>query len=312
MSIYQLNFDGLDKIEVAIKRLQTFEPPEGYYLAFSGGKDSVCIERLAKLAGVKYNSFYHCHGLDPPELVRFIRQNYPDVTFTYPKMPDGSRATIIKLMEKNGFPPTRIMRYCCKYFKEGFGEGHFVITGVRRAESVRRAKRGGLELSEKKTTARKNLDPDNLTQNLVDSCPAMARRVLNPIIDWSDFEVWEFIKRQHIPYCCLYDEGFKRLGCIGCPYAKNKILEFERWPGYKNIWLLGFKRMLKARESKNNGKKTNWKTVDWETAEEVMKWYLETDKKKKRNSVKAQSLTLQLPNTAALLTDKQAETELFE
>ena len=36
-------FEKRDKVELAIMRLREFEPPEGYYLAFSGGKDSQCI-----------------------------------------------------------------------------------------------------------------------------------------------------------------------------------------------------------------------------------------------------------------------------
>lgn len=50
----QLNIWGKDKIEVAVQRIQEFEPKEGYYLAFSGGKDSCVIKELANMAGVKY------------------------------------------------------------------------------------------------------------------------------------------------------------------------------------------------------------------------------------------------------------------
>lgn len=57
--IGQLNINGMDKVETAIKRLQTFEPPEGYYLCFSGGKDSVAIKALADMAGVKYDAHYN-------------------------------------------------------------------------------------------------------------------------------------------------------------------------------------------------------------------------------------------------------------
>ena len=42
-----------DKVKAAIQRYQTFEPRDGYYLAFSGGKDSIVIKELANRAGVK-------------------------------------------------------------------------------------------------------------------------------------------------------------------------------------------------------------------------------------------------------------------
>ena len=54
--IHQLDLYGRDKVDKAIMRLQTYEPPEGYYLCFSGGKDSCVIKALADMAGVKYDA----------------------------------------------------------------------------------------------------------------------------------------------------------------------------------------------------------------------------------------------------------------
>ena len=73
--------------------------------------------------------------------------------------------------------------------------------------------------------------------------------LINPIIDWTTDEVWEFIREYKIPYCSLYDEGFKRLGCIGCPMGtvKHRTMEFERWPKYKNLYLIAFGKMIENR-----------------------------------------------------------------
>lgn len=75
----QLNFQGKDKVQTAIERLKVFEPEEGYYLAFSGGKDSVVVKALANMAGVKYDAHYNVTTVDPPELVQFIKEKHPDV-----------------------------------------------------------------------------------------------------------------------------------------------------------------------------------------------------------------------------------------
>lgn len=107
----QLNMSGLDKVEVAIKRLQLFEPEGGYYLAFSGGKDSVVIKALADMAGVKYDAHYNVTSVDPPELVQFIRIYYPDVEWEYPRYKDGTRITMWNLIPRKKMPPTRIVRY---------------------------------------------------------------------------------------------------------------------------------------------------------------------------------------------------------
>lgn len=121
--IHQLDFNGIDKVEKAIKRLQLYEPPEGYYLCFSGGKDSVVIKALADMAGVKHDAHYKVTSVDPPELVRFIKREYPDVAFEYPRYKDGTRATMWNLIAKKKIPPTRVMRYCCAILKESNESG---------------------------------------------------------------------------------------------------------------------------------------------------------------------------------------------
>ena len=140
--IHQLNMFGKDKVEVSIERIKTFEPPEGYYLAFSGGKDSVVIKALADMAGVKYDAHYSVTSVDPPELVKFVK-SFKDVSFDRPLDKDGHQKTMWNIIPPHKMPPTRVVRYCCQELKEASGEGRFVMTGVRWAESVKRSHRGG-------------------------------------------------------------------------------------------------------------------------------------------------------------------------
>ena len=143
MSIHQLNIYGMDMVEVAIERLKAFEPKEGYYLAFSGGKDSVTVKALADMAGVKYDAHYNVTSVDPPELVQFVK-TFKDVSFDFPVDNEDHVITMWNLIAKKSMPPTRTCRYCCAALKETRGAGRFVITGVRKAESTRRAQtRGG-------------------------------------------------------------------------------------------------------------------------------------------------------------------------
>lgn len=266
--IGQLNMSGLDKVETAIKRLQTFEPPEGYYLAFSGGKDSVVIKALADMAGVKYDAHYNSTSVDPPELIYFIREKHPDVKFEYPTYKDGTRATMWNLIPRKKIPPARIARYCCEVLKEGGGEGRFVVTGVRWAESARRANsRSGLEL-DTGSKKRNREDPDNPENaKMARFCPTKGKHILNPIIDWETADVWEFIKKYKIPYCELYDKGYTRLGCIGCPMSTKQADELERYPKYKQAYLRAFGRMLG--ELNKGERKPRWKTP-----EDLMEWWI--------------------------------------
>ena len=98
--IHQININGKDKVEIAIERLQTMEPEEGYYLAFSGGKDSVVIKALADMARVKYDAHYNVTSVDPPELVRFIKDSYPNVIFDIPHDRNGNRISMWTLIPK--------------------------------------------------------------------------------------------------------------------------------------------------------------------------------------------------------------------
>ena len=114
------------------------------------------------------------------------------------------------------------------------------------------------------------LNYDNAeNRRMTEHCIRTGKVLLNPIIDWDDNDVWEFLNMNGIEHCCLYDEGFKRIGCIGCPMGNAKGIkrEFERWPKYKNLYLMAFDRMLKARNKA--GLETTWKS-----AEEVMQWWL--------------------------------------
>ena len=138
--IHQLDLNGNDKVDKAIMRLQTYEPPEGYYLCFSGGKDSCVIKALADMAGVKYDAHYSVASVDPPELVHFIKEYHPDVKFEIPKDKEGKPISMWSLIAHNTMPPTRIVRYCCQHLKENGGKGRLKVTGVRWEESVRRRK----------------------------------------------------------------------------------------------------------------------------------------------------------------------------
>lgn len=263
----QIGMDGsfLDKVDTAIRRLKAFEPEEGYFLSFSGGKDSQCIYHLAKMAGVRFDAHYTLTSVDPPELVYFIRRNYPDVVWDIPRDENGKHVTMWSLIASNTMPPTRRVRYCCSKLKEPGGEGRVVVTGVRWAESSGRAQTHGVVGFRGKPVATGKLarklgadfatnksgeiimnDDNDPARRLVESCYRTRKTMVNPIVDWEDEDVWEFLNGNGIPHCSLYDEGFTRLGCIGCPLAGSDSMrrDFERWPKYKAIYVRAFQRML--------------------------------------------------------------------
>lgn len=275
-----MQYGEVDKVQTAINRLKAFEPPEGYYLAFSGWKDSTVLKALADMAGVKYDAHYSATTVDPPELVRFIKAQHPDVEIIKPDVP------MIKLIPQKSMPPTRLARYCCAYYKENNGNDRVTLTGTRWAESKKRRDNQGLvtvfnkkaaklaneNSAEHKETSRggivMNYD-DAPTRRTVEMCYRTHKTLVNPIIDWEDEDVWEFIHTYNIPYCSLYDEGWKRLGCVGCPMGGEAAMkrEFERWPAIRKLYVRAFERMIARHKERGT-------PCRWETGEDAMRWWL--------------------------------------
>ena len=249
--------DFKNKVQTAIDRLRHFEPPEGYYGCFSGGKDSQCIYELSKMAKVKVDWHYNVTGLDYPELVRFIRRYYPEVKF------ERREKSFWKALIYNGYP-TRKIRWCCREYKEHSGDGRFKIIGIRWAESVQRKGRSMVEVCNKKN----------------------GGKFLSPIIDWTGEinkkgrkvgDVWDFIKARNLPYCSMYDEGWDRLGCILCPmksYEKSMI-DYERYPEFAKLWRKAFNSLYIARKESFNPEKDEECSVDkWVSGDEMFEWWL--------------------------------------
>ena len=223
-------------------RLQEFEPPGGYYLAFSGGKDSIVIYDLAVQAEVQFDAHYSQGGIDPPELVQFIRERYPDVIRDRPKL------SVWQGVALHGMP-RRQSRWCCELIKEHHGGGRRVVTGIRWQESPRRK-----------------------TRAMVEVCRTDQTKVfVHPVIDWAEDDVWEYIKLNSLPYCSLYDEGFKRLGCVLCPMqtARQTQLELGRWPKLAAAWQRACYRYYADRKGKGAEAVNRWPT-----AEDMWLWWL--------------------------------------
>jgi len=211
------------KIAKAIAILKEYESkavelhPDGYWCCNSFGKDSGVIVHLCNLAGVKHKCHHNLTTIDPPELIWFGKKHRPTTEIHRP-----AKHLVLGMMVDKNFPPTRLSRWCCEKYKEHGGDGKAKIIGVRIAESARRAgiwrtvnqnRKGGL--------------------------------IIAPIAYWTDKDVWDFHAKYNLPYCQLYDEGFHRLGCIGCPLAgpAGQRKEFERWPAYEKLWRRGFQKM---------------------------------------------------------------------
>lgn len=252
---------SVELLQKAEKIALNYDAENGYYLAFSGGKDSQALYHIAQLAGVRFQGHMNLTSVDPPEVIRFVKKNYPEVELNKP-----GKSIFQSAVERQILPTMRV-RWCCAEYKETAGAGKVTLIGIRKAESSRRAKRNEVEINNRKFSG----DLDGLDEYRQEQRAKRARRkskeqgvnitnadeeqtlgcihgkeslLISPIIYWTEKDVWEFLNDVvRVPHCSLYDEGWHRIGCIGCPMSshRQKMIENKRYPHVKRGWIKAIK-----------------------------------------------------------------------
>lgn len=275
-----------DKVDIAVKRLrEAAEMSQALYdkpllVTYSGGKDSDTVLRLAQIAKIPFEVQHSHTTADAPETVYHVRDKFRELELAgikceidYHTQPDGTRTTMWNLIPRKLIPPTRLVRYCCDELKEGGGKDRMITTGVRWDESTARKSRGALEIISKRREKSIFLNNDNdEDRRLFETCTMKGKRVANPIIDWETSDVMDFLTGEKVKLCSLYSEGWKRVGCIGCPMAgKHRYAEFARYPTYKKAYIRAFDKMMEMRRLRGMPRGVE---VD-ETGVDVFHWWME-------------------------------------
>lgn len=249
---------SISLLRKAEKLALAYDTRGGYYLAFSGGKDSQALIHIAQLAGVQFEGHMNLTSVDPPEVIRFVKREYPEVELIKPK------DSIYHVALRKQLLPTKKVRWCCEEFKEKAGAGKVTLIGIRHQESRNRAKRNEVEISnysfsgdlkafekfrKEKLSATKSpstrkkgeVNITNAKEEKTIGCISGKETLLiSPIIHWTERDVWEFLNKVvQVPHCELYDQGFTRIGCICCPMSppRQKTVENERWPHVRRNWI---------------------------------------------------------------------------
>lgn len=291
-----------EKIEESKKSLKlAAEMSLEYYkkpliITYSGGKDSDVMLHLAETT-LNQNEFEVLNShttVDAPETVYHIRDTFDRLnrhgiktSIDYHIGLDGKPITMWNLIPQKVMPPTRIVRYCCQVLKESGTPNRIASIGVRAEESSKRkgrdifGVRGGsyrkaiffsLDHAEEVHQEAKDLDPV-WDCTLIKVMRDKGDTVLSPIYNWSEIDIWEYIRQNNIKTNPLYECGYKRVGCIGCPLAtyKTRLKEFSDYPAYKENYIKAFDRMIIARKNKGLFNK-------WKSGEEVFDWWIEEHK----------------------------------
>lgn len=273
---------------------------EDYYslplmITYSGGKDSDVLLHLAIKSGVNFEVSHNITTVDAPQTNRHVKKVFAELKEkgikTYKRTPGykGKPVNMFSLIIQQGMPPTRIARYCCRVFKEGTEKNRVVVLGVRAVESRNRQNRNifstvGKKLADAKHFSLEHTEEvfkDAKEQDEVWDCTLVttARKhktiLVNPIYNWTDIEVWEYIRQNSIEYNPLYDCGYSRIGCILCPLSRKseKILDGERFPKIKERYIKAFDEMLAKRREKGK----HGTTGTWVDGKAVYRWWIEDD-----------------------------------
>lgn len=272
-----LEHKAMERLKLASDMsLRLYQQP--LVITYSGGKDSDVLLHLAEVSGIPFEALHSLTTADAPETVRHVYSTFRRLEDKGIKcnvdkhvQPDGSRLTMWNLIPRKLMPPTRVARYCCAVLKEDGGKGRMISTGVRWAESSARKKnRGALEVqSSQKVKSLILLNDNDKDRRLFETCQMKGKRICNPIVDWADEDIWEYVDAEKIKMNPLYCEGFRRVGCIGCPMAsKTRTMEFARYPLIRAAYIRAFDRMLTERRRRG-------KSSRWQTGVDVFHWWME-------------------------------------
>jgi len=111
---------------------------------------------------------------------------------------------------------------------------------------------------------------------------------IRPILNFDNYDVWQYIREYNVPYCSLYDEGaarkaygegvFKRLGCVLCPFSRNIERDELYFPKIVTNWKRACDRIVEDRKARGYLTKRGLPTKHkFETGGELYQWWTARD-----------------------------------
>ncbi len=175
-----------------------------FYVSFSGGKDSLVVLHLARLALGEVKVVFNNTGIEFPATVEYVYSLSEKLGLDLEVADAGE--SFWRGFRAMG-PPARDFRWCCKVVKFSptarlvkklFPGGAVALVGQRKYESSMRAR--------SPRVWRNKWFPQSLAAS--------------PILEWTALDIWLYIFWRRLLPNRLYYEGFDRLGCWLCPAAE--------------------------------------------------------------------------------------------
>lgn len=204
--IYNIYVEYMDRVDV-------------FYMAFSGGKDSVVALDLVQraLPHNKFKVLFGDTGMEFPDtykIVEEIEQHCKDAKIEFLRAKSDFDP---KVTWREFGPPAQTMRWCCSVHKtapqiillrEYTNNPHFrgmAFTGIRGDESASRSEYEGISHGEK----------------------VRGQYSCHPILEWNSAELFSYIYERQLLINDAYKKGNSRAGCLVCPLATSKNMYFK-------------------------------------------------------------------------------------
>lgn len=224
-AMVEKNRDLLEKLAAdTIKKIyntyvEYMERADVFYVAFSGGKDSIVTLDLVQrtLPHNKFKVLFGDTGMEFPDTYKIVDQikqycDNAEIEFLRSKCDFTPEYT----WRKFG-PPAQTLRWCCSVHKtapqinllrEYTNNPHFrgmAFTGIRGDESTSRSGYEGVSHGEK----------------------VRGQYSCHPILEWNSAELFAYIYDRNLLINDAYKKGNSRAGCLVCPLAASKNMYFK-------------------------------------------------------------------------------------
>jgi phosphoadenosine phosphosulfate reductase len=210
------DFEDLTTAEIITWALERFSPRVGLACSFQA-EESVLIDLMHRVRGADFRLFTLDTGRlnqETYDCMDAIRERYGVEIEVF--FPDA--AGVEKMVRENGlnlfYNSVELRKLCCGVRKveplnRALKDLDAWMTGLRREQAVTRVDVRKVELDKEHGDIIK----------------------INPLVDWSYDDVWDYIRKNNVPYNRLHKQGYPSIGCAPCTRAvrPGEDLRAGRW-----------------------------------------------------------------------------------
>lgn len=194
----------LEASKKVLEQVLAMHGPARTAVAWTGGKDSTVVLWL-------WRNLLLERGLGPVQAINLdTGMKFPQVLALRDAMTaqwDIALHIHKPLIHLQDYPVAEDKLACCRDLK---------VKPLRQAMAA-------LELTSLLTGLRRDEHPSRSGREAFESRRDPEYLQVNPILDWTEMDIWACILEHDLPYCSLYDAGYRSLGCMPCTRPASSV-----------------------------------------------------------------------------------------